>query len=311
MRRNPAATVVAAIVFAGAGLVPGLSYAQRSVPKVARACSAEQAAECGRVEQCQLASRFYGTSPDDKLSKILGDFAVCIATPAPGITAIGCARPLDKGHCHYRFAGEITQQKVSAFIEFLESTASPWGQQRFTVELDSNGGDIDAAMRLGREFRKRSVMVSLEGDHVCASACVLLIAGAPVRVIFSTGAVVIHRPYRSEARVLGADSAQRAYEARNARISAYLHEMNIPATLLDAMLRVPSESGYRLSEDELFAFGLNENDPVYEEERNAEAAKRRGLSMSDYLGRKRRYDDCRKRDGSPLESAASCESIWK
>jgi hypothetical protein len=144
-------------------------------------------------------------------------------------------------------------------------------------------------MRLGTIFRKKKAFLDVYKN--CASACVLVLAGGVIRSGFQWP-VAIHRPYRAAVTELGAEQAQREYEARNAAIAAYLKRMNVPTALLDAMLAVPSHESRVLSEKELREYGLSESDPVYEEETNIASAKALGISISEYLGRKKARQDC-------------------
>lgn len=265
-------------------------------------CTVQQAVNCGYAERCELEA-YIDFSGEQRNPDALDGYPVCLSEPASGIQARGCVGS-EQGYCFYQFNGPITREKVRGLLSFFESTASPPGRDHFPLVIDSNGGDISAAMELGRELRKRTATVVVE-NATCASACVLVLAGAVERSVFSTASIVIHRPYRAEPIVLGKEEAQRQYEARNAAIADYLREMNVPTSLLDAMLRVPSEAGYALSEDELFAFGLNSTDPVYEEERNAEEAHRLGISMSEYLSLRRQFNDCLSR----AVSVGSCRRI--
>lgn len=75
-------------------------------------------------------------------------------------------------------------------------------------------------------------------------------------------------------------------------VSAYLAEMNMPKSLFDAMVRVPPDQIKVLTDEELDTFGLNRDDPVFEElEINGEA-RRYGVSKPDYLANKPALEQC-------------------
>src|ERR1700722_7205157 len=74
-------------------------------------------------------------------------------------------------------------------------------QQRVVVTLSSPGGDIDAAMKLGRIFRDARAHTEVRQGQTCISACALAYAGGIVRHAFDddTGGqksakIGIHRP---------------------------------------------------------------------------------------------------------------------
>jgi hypothetical protein len=94
--------------------------------------------------------------------------------------------------------GEITDDTVTG----LESTVSrvrntaESSQYTFTflsVELNSPGGSVDAAMKIGRILRKEGPIVDVKKDALCLSACVLTLAGGATRGL--DGTIGIHRPY--------------------------------------------------------------------------------------------------------------------
>jgi hypothetical protein len=186
--------------------------------------------------------------------------------------------------------GDITSEKAIALRMFFERLPARTDLPGVNVVLKSNGGDVSAAMDIGRFLRSNSAWVTVPFGAPCASACVLVLAGAVQRSIF--GPIIIHRLYRADAEPLGLARAQSEFEQRGKVIKAYLDEMNIPTSLYEAMLAIPSESERELSEAELENFRLNMADVVYEEENAAGTAKYLGISMSEYLGRLAARDDC-------------------
>lgn len=62
--------------------------------------------------------------------------------------------------------------------------------------------------------------------------------------------------------------------------------MNIRENLVDAMIHIPPEQMKVLSFSELSYYGLNRDDPVFEEMKDDVLAKRFGLSKFEYLRRK-------------------------
>jgi hypothetical protein len=49
------------------------------------------------------------------------------------------------------------------------------------IQLSSNGGDVEEALRLGRILRKNKIQVIIPMDSHCYSSCVLLLAGGVAR----------------------------------------------------------------------------------------------------------------------------------
>jgi hypothetical protein len=63
--------------------------------------------------------------------------------------------------------------------------------------MDSPGGDVYAAMELGRVFRQNFVSIKLiDKNAECASACIFAWIGAPMRQVSEAHpAFIIHRPF--------------------------------------------------------------------------------------------------------------------
>lgn len=149
------------------------------------------------------------------------------------------------------------------------------------VTLDSSGGDVDTAIAIGTEIRKRLGFVQVPSEAKCLSSCVFLLAAGAQRVV--SGVVGIHRSFlRMDAAVT--PEQQRAQHALiGKRIRSYLDYVNIPQVLYEHMLRTPPEKIRYLSADELRALGLNENDPFIDDAMTAAAAKAEGLTKEQYF----------------------------
>jgi hypothetical protein len=68
--------------------------------------------------------------------------------------------------------GEIRRgdaRKLEKAISLLSDT--------FIVSLNSPGGDIDEAMRMGRMLSEKTTWTSINRGDVCASSCILIYAG--------------------------------------------------------------------------------------------------------------------------------------
>jgi hypothetical protein len=204
--------------------------------------------------------------------------------------------------CSIDFQGEITRRKVAFIASFLEKAEPQITKMNLVVSIDSNGGDVQAAMIFGRLLRKneayiglrRGVLELLAGrkhrSSVCASSCVLVLAGAVVRNIDRN--VFVHRPYGAKSVHKDFTKASSEWQLLQSNLRAYLSEMNVPLSLLDKMNSVPSNEGVRLSDAELAQFMLNQNDPAYVEARESSHASRLGLTRDDYLTRKNLVKQC-------------------
>lgn len=165
-----------------------------------------------------------------------------------------------------------------------------------------------AAMTIGRILRRADVLVMI-GKAGCHSACVLVLAGAPRRAV--TGPVGIHRPYPTDVHERSYSEAQQRYRAMEAEARRYLEEMNLPASLFDAMARVPPETVRILSREEIDNFGLDRVDPVTEDLQDAEQARRYGLDRRTYLQRKARQQSlCLEAGSRYIDSPKRAAEEW-
>jgi hypothetical protein len=146
------------------------------------------------------------------------------------------------------------------------------------VRLNSNGGNLEAAMAIGRLLRKADSRVFVFPPDRCASACVFIVAGAVERYVM--GEVIIHRPYLME-DLPGAGGYDQNYKHMQTTVRTYLAEMNIPADLGDRMFAIPPEAGEQLSESELHRYMLNQEDPAHEQQIAAAQAQRLGISLTE------------------------------
>lgn len=174
------------------------------------------------------------------------------------------------GVWHLSVTGEITAQDATR--------VEAWRHQYGRIEeatLASAGGDVRAAMQIGRMLR--ADLAQGTASH-CASACVLVYLGLVSRPYLHDNDLAIHRAIGLQAAATYAEE-KTLVDQRNLWIGAYLKEMNISPRLLDAMNEVPSFKVRYLTQVEAESFGISEFDPVYLEQRQGAIARRLGVGM--------------------------------
>lgn len=131
------------------------------------------------------------------------------------------------------------------------------------VYLNSTGGDVYEAMRLGRIFREHKIQAIVAKDGHCYSACVLVLAGAVARL--SPGEVGVHSFYSEGMKLSGFDykNEDEKYEKVRSDVRGYLDEMRITSVVLDEMVNTPPSTLHVLSMDEKERYGLFGWDPVF------------------------------------------------
>lgn len=165
------------------------------------------------------------------------------------------------------------------------------GKQRIagnTVWFDSSGGEIDAAMELGRELRKLGVTAFVgEGDQ-CLSSCVFAFMGGDRRTV--AGRLGIHRPYFSSARET--PDRRSEYRRLQKRLREYIEELDFPPSLYEAVMAVPPLSLNILTSAELKKYYLEGMSPSAEDEAYAANARSLGISVGEYLQQKAPAQPC-------------------
>lgn len=108
--------------------------------------------------------------------------------------------------------------------------ANPGKYAKKIVMLDSIGGSVSEAIRIGRLLRETGFDALVPSTGVCQGSCVYLLAAGHAKTV--RGYVGIHRPYYA-----GSDSVHSASALGASRASqaAYFKEMQIPSALLDVI----------------------------------------------------------------------------
>jgi hypothetical protein len=152
-------------------------------------------------------------------------------------------------------------------------------------EIDSAGGSVNAAMAIGRLFRKERATIMVPHWGSCHSACVLVLAGAVGRLV--GGKVGIHRPYLEvPQQQVAPEKVRELYQKMLLDMRAYLREMNVSEQLADAMLRIEPGQLRILSDTALSAYGLVTVDPIEQETVDLQDAQYWGISRAEYMRRR-------------------------
>ena len=142
----------------------------------------------------------------------------------------------------------------------------------FHVDVDSQGGETlrdtrDRQDSCGQRERRSSVGKGAS----CLSACVFLLMGAIERHISGDARVGIHRPSLRAPQAGGPRPASEdeIVDAMSEQLVLYAQQMNVPRTIIDALMVVPPDRVELLSASELATYGINARDAVALEERRA------------------------------------------
>jgi hypothetical protein len=166
--------------------------------------------------------------------------AACLSASALGAEIV----PIPSNPPWMRIEGEITSGD-------FESVFSLRFKRISTIELNSAGGDLVEAMRIGRHLRRSYVRTIVHTDSQCNSACFLIWVAGVERSAFSP--IGIHRPYFDKEYFAGlsAQAAEEKYEIMTEQVRLYLSEMGVPEGVISQMMQVRSTEVTFLGQIEL------------------------------------------------------------
>lgn len=185
-------------------------------------------------------------------------------------------------HAHVEIYGEISAEDAKTLPKLVDELKerSGWrsydGNAVMLVRLNSQGGDVTAALRIGRILRANNAQVWVQGE--CSSACIFVLASGVDRNVIPESRIGLHRPYFEQSRFadLPAGEAKKLYADLIAECRSYLRDMGMDDKLLDSMLRIPSQDVRYISLTESKDLGLRGKDPAYAEWARARDLKRLG-----------------------------------
>ncbi len=225
------------------------------------------------------------------------------------------SNPLDMPYARYAARGAgLAAEEVRVFVSGNITRADKLGAEVMadmiatgrqklsgnTVWFSSDGGDIDAAMDMGRLLRRLGVFAVIDKNDQCMSACVFAFMGGERRSV--GGRLGIHRPFFPHTQ----DLPDRQARVRHMQkiLKDYVEEMDFPSSLYEAVMLVPPESVRILAAAELKNYFLDGISPSSEDLADAATARHLNLSMAEYLKRKANAPAC----NALLAASGGCES---
>lgn len=183
--------------------------------------------------------------------------------------------------------GNITEADALRFERMLTAGKQHFddsgGKVIYIIKFESAGGDIAAAMSIGRVIRSMKALAKPKG---CYSACVLVLAGAGYRAVDEKSLIGIHRPYQREAVLTTPEKEKQKYKLIQTEVENYLTEMNVSLRLYADMMIIPPDQLKILTLDELSNYGLAGNDPYFDEADAMAKALKAGVSRQELARRK-------------------------
>ena len=206
---------------------------------------------------------------------VISNFILFAHTVQAGVHGKGFNTRNNQAFCS--FFGVITHIDVQNLDANLKSGCT-------SLSIDSPGGEVSAALLMGRLIRKYQIDVQTTVDGKCASACVFLFAAGVSRIAF--GPVEIHRPYIIDSSA-SFEKTQDVYRVLEQKIKKFLRDMNVNESLYEAMMSISPEESKKLSLREIYDFGMLPTDPVHDEFLENRKATLLGFSKVEWLIKKR------------------------
>ena len=176
--------------------------------------------------------------------------------------------------CNIILTGEITVTDAAAL------NASTCPDTITSIFIDkSSGGDVGAAMDIGRWAREQKAWVGVV--KYCYSSCALVFIGGVKRA--NLNEVGLHRPYlagapRSDAEV--EESVQVMFD----QIREYVDEMGVSPEFANVMLNTPPSTMRIYRKKEIYEL-VTETDPIYDEWKVARQARKYGITTDEFRRR--------------------------
>jgi hypothetical protein len=208
------------------------------------------------------------------------------------------ARPLDA----ISLSAEIKQGDAAAFMRIANTI--PNGSL-VNVDLDSQGGDVDEAVAIGRIVRARSFFTRVMPEKRCASACVFVLVAGVVKTAAEQSELLVHRPTFNSSyfAILSPEEARQVYNRKIEELRTYVSEMGGSEELFRLMLSVSSDKLRLVSSGEAERFGLSGQDPAWEELNTAKMVEHFGSNRWPLIKR------CWERFGPSHEAACISEAV--
>ena len=215
----------------------------------------------------------------------------------------------ERGLVRVRYAGKINPS-FTALVSRLAVVADAMKISRRILDLDSSGGQVEAAIVAGDNIGASGWTIWVREGSICHSACVFVLAAGDNRLI--SGKVGIHRMMRISSTATSRAELNKELHEVYDNVKDYLQRNGVAVGVADLMMTVPNRSLRLLTNDELKQFGLDGTNAVQDD---LERIKQMRKCGDDFVRRKDAFlvafdREC-KVEGVDLETVNSCGQTLK
>ncbi|MCP3881780.1 MAG: hypothetical protein GY701_25835, partial [Sulfitobacter sp.] len=143
--------------------------------------------------------------------------------------------------------------------ERIEKQITALDPQPEGVILNSPGGSVSDALRLGRYLRDAGLTTALRSGDICYSACPYLLAAGTSRDVPEDASVGVHQHFFGESTLLPAFVAVEDIQRGQGEVMTYLDQMGIDPLVMQHALVTPPDEIYLLLPEELTRYRFVEN----------------------------------------------------
>jgi hypothetical protein len=252
--------------------------------------SGESGFACWRTRRQSLGSPVSRTGKRESSFQFKANFALIILALAFLLATTFSARTdirIDHGKdLNIFITGTITARDAAAFQKITHELE----RRSFKVSLDSIGGDVRAAMQIGRLVRRYDGSTEVLLGGRCYSSCALVFVAGVFRL--NAGEIGLHRPYLASAPQ-SRQSLEKHVPLMLSLAKRYISEMGITDNFYHQMVNTePAQMvKYALSEsDQLVPI----YDPAYQEIEISYGARRYGITTAEMRQREKNAERCYK-----------------
>ena len=215
----------------------------------------------------------------------------------------------ERGLLRVRYVGKINPG-FSELVARLAVVADARRISRRILDLDSSGGQVEAAIVAGDRIGESNWTIWVREGSVCHSACVFVLAAGDNRLV--SGKVGIHRMMRISSKATSRAELNRELHEVYDNVKDYLQRNGVAVGVADLMMTVPNRSLRLLTAEELRQFGLDGTNAVQDDLERIKQMRKCGDA---FVRRKDAFlvafdQEC-KREGSELEAVNSCGQALK
>ena len=215
----------------------------------------------------------------------------------------------ERGLLRVRYQGKINAVFVEGMWR-LSHVADALGIAHRVLDLDSSGGQVEAAIRAGDQIGESGWTIWVREGSVCHSACVFVLAAGDNRVL--AGKVGIHRMMRISSKATSRAELNAELQQVYGNVRDYLQRNGVAGGMVELMMTVPNRSLRLLTAEELRQYGLDGTNAVQDDLLRIRQMRKCG---DDFVRRKDAFlvafDQRCKASGKDLEGINACGQSLK